>query len=131
MQFRFKLIIYNEVWIELEFNIYDIFWNGSQHLENKITGFLLPGVKMERHHRKIVWHEKFRVLDEKLAQDADHVEARVFEYYTRPDNVICTHGYSQLENKNYKLSKLLEKYWINIHLCIFRDQSLVLFSSWY
>lgn len=60
----------------------------------------MPGVKMERHHRKIVWHEKFRVLDEKLAQDADHVEARVFEYYTRPDNVICTHGYSQLEKKN-------------------------------
>jgi hypothetical protein len=55
---------------------------------------------MERHHRKIVWHEKFRVLDEKLAQDADHVEARVFEYYTRPDNVICTHGYSQLEPIN-------------------------------
>ena len=47
---------------------------------------------MERHHRKIVWHEKFRVLDEILAQSADQdAKARVIKCHTHPDHVFRAH----------------------------------------
>eukprot|EP00400_MALV-I_sp_L67-5_P000769 gene769-899_t len=38
----------------------------QKQMDGLNSGFLFPGVKMERHHRTIVWGEKFRILDEKI-----------------------------------------------------------------